>query len=65
VGLVLDERPVMSSTTLIGPDDLGRDVRVHGALTAVAYVCPHCVTSLWAGTEPVAGKPWRDFAPRP
>ncbi|CAM03998.1 N-methylhydantoinase B [Saccharopolyspora erythraea NRRL 2338] len=46
----------------LGPEDLGGDVRVHESLTAVAHVCPDCVTALWVDTEPAAGKSWRDFA---
>jgi N-methylhydantoinase B len=46
----------------LSPEDLGRDVRIHESLTAVAYVCPHCVTALWVDTEPAGGKDWQDFA---
>ncbi|QUH03782.1 hydantoinase B/oxoprolinase family protein [Saccharopolyspora erythraea] len=46
----------------LGPEDLGGDVRIHESLTAVAYVCPDCVTALWVDTEPAEGKSWRDFA---
>jgi N-methylhydantoinase B len=46
----------------LGPDDLGRRVHVHDELVAVAYVCPHCVTSLWVDTEPATGKTWKDFS---
>ncbi|GAB3165081.1 hydantoinase B/oxoprolinase family protein [Amycolatopsis stemonae] len=46
----------------LGADDLGARVEVHPDLSAVAYVCPHCVTSLWVDVEPAAGKTWRDFA---
>ena len=64
LGSLADGWEGLAGRVTLGPDDLGRDVRVHDALTAVAYVCPHCVTSLWVDTEPVAGKPWRDFDPR-
>ncbi|MDL5157691.1 hydantoinase B/oxoprolinase family protein [Actinomycetospora termitidis] len=46
----------------LGPEDLGGRVDVHDALTAVAHVCPHCLTALWVDTEPTSGKDWRDFA---
>ncbi|MFI0815908.1 hydantoinase B/oxoprolinase family protein [Streptomyces sp. NPDC021098] len=64
LGSLSDGWEGLAGRVTLGPDDLGRDVRVHDELTVVAHVCPHCVTSLWVDTEPVAGKPWRDFAQR-
>ncbi|MFD4197884.1 hydantoinase B/oxoprolinase family protein [Amycolatopsis thermoflava] len=52
----------IAGRVVLGADDLGARVEVHGDLAAVAYVCPHCVTALWVDVEPAGGKTWRDFA---
>jgi N-methylhydantoinase B len=65
LGLLDEGWESLAGRVVLGADDLGSRVDVHDDLVAVAYVCPHCVTSLWVDTEPVAGKTWKDFTLSP